>query len=209
MTQPDWAAGIVKVIAREIKRFRTEQGLSAQQLADECKRLGYPIPRSVLANLEIGRRETISVPELLILAQALHIPPIRLLLPLGQHAPAQGDGVPPDLVDVAPGEPRTTAQVLKWLRGDAMDPTYDEADPTVSDFVAHDDEESRWSWCLSMADAIRAGQMDGAPGELERLEEEAERSRQNLIRIRRTMRERGEEPPPVSPRLRVDEARRP
>lgn len=41
------------------------------------------IKRSVLANLESGRRTTISVPELLILADVLGVPPLMLLFPIG------------------------------------------------------------------------------------------------------------------------------
>lgn len=63
--------------------------MSAQQLADECAALGHAIPRSVLANLESGRRETVSVPELLVIAQALNVAPILLLFPLGYEPDAE------------------------------------------------------------------------------------------------------------------------
>jgi hypothetical protein len=41
-----------------------------------------PIPRSVLANFESGRRGTVSVAELLVLAGALDCPPVELIVPL-------------------------------------------------------------------------------------------------------------------------------
>jgi hypothetical protein len=41
-----------------------------------------PIPRSVLANLESGRRDTVSVAEVLVLAAALDIAPIDLICPV-------------------------------------------------------------------------------------------------------------------------------
>lgn len=54
-----------------------------QQLADRTAELGMPIPRSVLANLESGRRETVSAAEVVILAAALDIAPIELISPVG------------------------------------------------------------------------------------------------------------------------------
>lgn len=57
--------------------------MSAQDLADETERLGHPIGRSVLANLENGRRPTLSVAELIVLAKALRVPPLLLLFPVG------------------------------------------------------------------------------------------------------------------------------
>lgn len=60
--------------------------MSAQQLSDRCAELGMDIPRAVLANLENGRRTTISVAELLIVAQALDVPAVQLMFPLGRTA---------------------------------------------------------------------------------------------------------------------------
>ncbi|WP_219413925.1 hypothetical protein [Pseudonocardia nigra] len=82
MNQNEWARGVAAMIAGEMKRRRGR--MSAQRLADRCEELGYAIPRSVLANLESGRRETISVPEWLVLSAALRVPPLLLLFPLGR-----------------------------------------------------------------------------------------------------------------------------
>ena len=75
------------MIAREVRRYREGQGqrprMSAQQLADRTEELGMPIPRSVLANLESGRRETVSVAEVLVLAAALNVAPVELICPVG------------------------------------------------------------------------------------------------------------------------------
>ena len=69
----DWPARVAATVAREVRRYRESQRpkMSAQQLADRTAELGAPIPRSVLANLESGRRETVSVAEILVLAAAL------------------------------------------------------------------------------------------------------------------------------------------
>jgi len=98
---------MVKRIAGEVRRYRLARGMSTQQLADACSDLGLPIKRTVLSNLESGYRETITVPELLVLARALGVPPIRLLFPLGAK---------PKL-EVLPGRTVDTEAAMLWFTG--------------------------------------------------------------------------------------------
>lgn len=98
---------MVKSIAGEIRRYRKARGMSVQQLADECERLGWPIKRTVLSNLESGYRETITVPELVVLARALAVPAIQLLYPLG-IAPT---------VELLPGVELPTEDAARWFTG--------------------------------------------------------------------------------------------
>jgi transcriptional regulator with XRE-family HTH domain len=81
----DWSAEITRLVAREVRRYREQRRpkLSTQQLADRTAELGMPIPRSVLANLESGRRDSVSVAEVLVLAAALDVAPIDLICPVG------------------------------------------------------------------------------------------------------------------------------
>ena len=117
MTQPPpWSARLVRLIAGEVKRWRDRREMSAQQLADACEALGHPIPRSVIANLESGRRETISVPEVVVLAKALEVSPVQLLYPLG---------VDPE-VEALPGRTVDTEAAMRWFTGQD-DPFRDEA----------------------------------------------------------------------------------
>jgi len=81
----EWPTDMARLVAREVRRYRERQRpkMSAQQLADRTAELGMPIPRSVLANLESGRRETVSVAEVLVLAAALNVAPTELICPVG------------------------------------------------------------------------------------------------------------------------------
>ncbi len=45
--------------------------MSAQDLADRCAEIGHPIPRNVIANMESGRRATLPLVDVLVLAEAL------------------------------------------------------------------------------------------------------------------------------------------
>jgi hypothetical protein len=55
--------------------------MSAQDLADETVRLGYPISRSQIANYESGRKHGLDVADLLVLAEALNTAPVALVFP--------------------------------------------------------------------------------------------------------------------------------
>ncbi|HKS47406.1 MAG TPA: helix-turn-helix transcriptional regulator [Amycolatopsis sp.] len=85
MTQNDeWHKHLAEVVATEIKRHRKRRRMSAQRLSDATAELGAPIPRTVLSNFENGRRPTISLAELLVIARALEVPPILLIFPIGR-----------------------------------------------------------------------------------------------------------------------------
>jgi transcriptional regulator with XRE-family HTH domain len=109
MTQDaDWPKGFTAVIAGQVQRIRSERGMSAQQLAEVTTGLGHPVPRSVIANLESGRRDVVSVAELLVLARALGVPPVVLIFPLGKER----------AIEVLPGTVADTWAAAKWLTGE-------------------------------------------------------------------------------------------
>ena len=70
--------------------------------------LGVPIRRSVLANLESGRRSTLSVAELLVLARALGVAPLMLLFPIGAA----------ETIEVLPGEEVPVFAAARWFTGE-------------------------------------------------------------------------------------------
>ncbi len=76
-----WSSRLTRSIAAQIRRYRKQRKWSAQRLSDECANLGLDFPRSTLADLENGRRRSISVAELLVVAKALQVEPADLLPP--------------------------------------------------------------------------------------------------------------------------------
>jgi transcriptional regulator with XRE-family HTH domain len=108
MTQdPDWAEGVHQRIAQAIRSVR-EGRLTAQQLAEETKRLGHPISRSQIANYESGRKQSLDVAELLVIAGALGVSPMSLLFP----------GEPDEQVEMLPDRPTPTLWARAWFGGD-------------------------------------------------------------------------------------------
>jgi transcriptional regulator with XRE-family HTH domain len=102
-----WSQQLTRGIAREIRRHRDRLNLSAQEVSDKSKDLGYPIPRTVIANLESGRRPMITLAELLVLAAVLEVSPIQLIAPAGFV----------DEMQPLPDWEAATIDVLDWLRG--------------------------------------------------------------------------------------------
>ena len=129
--------------------------MSAQQVADECEKRGLPIKRSVLANLESGRRTTLSVPELLILADVLGVPPIVLLFPLGYVS----------RVRVLPGAAATPEQAMGWFGGTlvhADDPASGENSVVL--FSQHAYAVSSWQEARRLAERRRRDAVSSLAG---------------------------------------------
>jgi len=95
------------MMAREIRRHRDRRKLSAQQLADRTAELGSPIPRSVLANLESGRRDAVTVAEVLVLAAALGVAPTELICPVGFD----------EQIELLPGRMADPLSGSRWVSG--------------------------------------------------------------------------------------------
>lgn len=172
MTQP-WAPGLTAAIARQLQRIRAERGMSAQQLADATAELGHPVARSVIANLESGRRDTVSVAELIVLARALRIPPLLLALPIGRAA----------TFELLPGTEVDTWLAAKWFAGDGAFPGESFAgsnNSVIKDFRAQDQALEEWQRSKRRAD----------DGRLRLIEE-------SLERIRADIREWGCDPGPL------------
>jgi len=195
MEQIDWGPRLVRLIAGEIRRLRKERGFSAQGLADRCAELGWPIKRSVLSNLESGYRETITVPELLVLARALGVPPLRLLLPLGHS----------DTVEILPNVDMVTTDALLWLRGGGPD----DSDRTVGYFVGHHKAVGRWSEARWRAREIRRGNLAGNDDDADDYERRAEREANALRGLRDMLRSRGMSPPELPAGLAYIDGERP
>ena len=196
-------------IAGEVRRYRKERGLSGQQLAERCSQLGLEISRATITDLENGRRVSVTVAELLVLAQALAISPLLLVIPLARQ----------DSVEILPGRDVEAWDAARWWRGDGSclgddwgdgSPVLvvDESSP-VRQVVAHADLVFRWS---STRDALRgmalAASQERNPRQLGRLEamrdalEDSQRDlRAEIVAHRAAMRQQGLRPPPLPAEL--------
>lgn len=184
-----WGPRLVEVVAGEVRRHRTRRGMSTQALADACAALGWPIKRTVLSNLESGYRETITVPELFVIAQALEVAPLQLLLPLGNA----------DSVEIRPGVEVSTVDALLWLAGerplpDSLWEGNRESPFAVASFRMHQQHVDRWTR-LRMSE--RRYRDEGKDREAVQIEGDAEQAAEGLLNLRKVMRAAGITPPPL------------
>ncbi|MDQ3465230.1 MAG: helix-turn-helix domain-containing protein [Actinomycetota bacterium] len=79
------------VVAERVRRSRREIGWTVAELAEECRRLGAPsLTVASLGNIERGdrgvrKRREITVDEVFVLAYALGVPPLLMMVPLGEN----------------------------------------------------------------------------------------------------------------------------
>lgn len=123
----EWVDQVMATVAGEVRRRRKELRWSAQDLADRCAEIGHPIPRNVIANMESGRRSTLPLVDVMVLAKALRTYPICLVYPVGyvdrvQRLPLQ--------------DSQPTWDAMRWFTGDVVDDLGAEVD-MLRNFRAH------------------------------------------------------------------------
>ncbi len=157
MTQPPpWPKSLTATIAGQIQRTRVARRMSAQQLAEATAALGYEIPRSVIANLESGRRDAVSIAELVVFAQALKVPPLLLVFPVG-HA---------QTIEVLPNVTADVWAAAKWFTGEGPFPGTENDITVPSDsattYFRHQDELMR-KW-RQLREQVAEASATQAPG---------------------------------------------
>lgn len=99
------------VIADRVGKIREARGMSRDKLAATLQDLGVDWTRLTVNRLEIGRRENITVTELLALCIALQVAPVDLLVP--GHWTDQSYQVTPTASALA-------ENVREWIRGEQI-----------------------------------------------------------------------------------------
>ncbi|MFD5252877.1 transcriptional regulator [Streptomyces bobili] len=194
----EWEDHVMATVAGEVRRRRKELRWSAQDLADRCEEIGYPIPRNVIANMESGRRANLPLVEIMVLAKALRMSPISLIYPVGYV----------DEVRQLPYEdPRPTWDALQWFTGNS--PAEGATDYMLDHFLAHDlelrsalaavksEDYERWK----AKTAANRVQREAAERALARYADQATEAKQELRRHRDAIREAGGTPPHLPPQL--------
>lgn len=90
--------------------------MTAVALSARCAELGLPLDRNVIAKLENGHRNSVTVDEVLVLAAALRVPPSHLLFGVGGAE-----------AEVLPGKRVPAWRAAEWLsdRDGDLDAEYD------------------------------------------------------------------------------------
>ena len=104
----NWNKSVHGGIATAIRDARHGR-FTADQLANETSRLNYPVSCAQIANYESGRKHSLDITELMVLAAALEVPALSLLFP----------GQPNAAVEMLPGRSTTAAQAKTEFVGDS------------------------------------------------------------------------------------------
>ncbi len=113
MANPGWSDELTWAIGDEVTRRRVKRKWSAQQLADRTAELGHAVSVTIVANLANRKRRTrLTVPDWLVLAAALEVPPVLLLTP----------ALPAEEVEVMPGWSVPSMRAYYWITGDGFSP---------------------------------------------------------------------------------------
>lgn len=94
--------------SNRMRHWRTERGMSLQQLVIRLEELGWPISRTALGEIEAGKRH-VKLDEFLAISAALNVAPPAMLLPTV-------DG--PDVTAVTPEVTLPAFALIRWLAGD-------------------------------------------------------------------------------------------
>jgi transcriptional regulator with XRE-family HTH domain len=122
---------LLAATAANVKAWRKEDGLSQEGLAAEFARAGLPVRREVIAKIETGRRDDLTITEVLGAAEALITAPVDLLLPADEDA----------LVQLLPGRPAVSSRTARaWLTGERWPAEWIEQDGALVDV---DDRSAR------------------------------------------------------------------
>ena len=171
----DWPKTVTLDVAREVRRYRKMRELSTDQLAARCAELGSPIHRSVLAKLESGHRENVTVIDLVTLGRALAVPPLVLLYPVGRE----------DDSEAWPGQHVGPWDAAKLFTGEMAWPESDQGELlNVGLFREHDRMLQSWERARERAEHI-VGDDNGIMANVEAA----------LGHVRGRMRDRGLIPP--------------
>lgn len=106
----DFGARLTRQVGKLIKHARNRAGVSAEKLAAMCTEAGLDgVTRNVIASVESGRRGSVSVAELVTIADVLSVPPITLLYPVTI------DPLAPTIT--RPGAPENPVRGANWFSG--------------------------------------------------------------------------------------------
>jgi transcriptional regulator with XRE-family HTH domain len=125
----EWPADWTRVIGRAVKRAREARKLSGEALSQRCTALGYPIARTVIANLENGRRPGANVHEVVILARALDVAPLDLIFPAAWM----------DQVPLLPDAEHDVLAAAQWFAGAGPFPRESWTGSELGPYRAHDE----------------------------------------------------------------------
>lgn len=105
----EWTTRYAAEVGRRLQRLRNGHHLTASALSRKCAELGLPLDRNVIAKLETGHRQSVTLDEILVLAAALGEPPAHLAFGW-------------DTAEILPGRRVQSSTAANWFTGTPLLP---------------------------------------------------------------------------------------
>lgn len=199
----EWSKRVARGVGERVAHYRKRADLTAAMLSGRCADLGLPVDRNVIAKLENGHRNSVTVDEVYVLAAALSVPPVQLLFAVGTAEEG---------AEILPGRHVAAFRAAQWVSGEGPLPgPSDEGVVTIAD--VHDDSPARPLVIYRLADEAftdemraesraRVAENSGHPARADGWREAAERSRQAREGLRRLAASEKIAPPPAEMSIR-------
>lgn len=108
-----WQEDLAARVGRAVKRARKDLGWTAIELSRRCTDLGFPMSRVAISKIESNSRAgKLDLAELIVLAEALDVPPVALIYPY----------LPAGEVEVLPGHFTPSSDAVWWFTGESDSP---------------------------------------------------------------------------------------
>lgn len=104
----EWSVRVTRGVGQRVAYYRNRADLTASMLSARCAELGLPVDRNVVAKLENGHRNSVTVDEVYVLAAALEVPPLLLLFGVGTEETAE----------ILPGNHVPAFWAARWFSGE-------------------------------------------------------------------------------------------
>lgn len=133
-----WQEDLAVRTGQAIAEMRTRRRLTAVDLANRTRELGYPISRVAISKIENGTRAgKLDVAEIIVLARALNVAPVQLIYP----------NLPDGPVEVLPGTVVRAREALLWASGEQNLPAT--VRPGLSDEERREIIRSSGEWSIN------------------------------------------------------------
>jgi transcriptional regulator with XRE-family HTH domain len=146
----EWSVRVAHGIGKRVAYYRSKADLTASMVSARCGELGLPLDRNVIAKIERGHRNSVTVDEVCVLAAALNVAPLQLLFGVGTE----------DEAEPLPGEVREPFRAAQWFTGERPFPGKD--DGAYLDGIADDWGYASGSplWLYRSHSAAEAGERE-------------------------------------------------
>lgn len=181
-----WQLDLSERFGRAVAERRKQLGITAVQLSERTRELGYPVTRSSVARIEGNHRAgKVDMAEVLVLSAALKVPPLALIYPVEPNEPVQ----------ITPGFRRPAQEAALWFDGESYDgPGVEDNDFDAEPLMLVRRHAALRDEFLGVSEAASDAYSSGFQARAKMLAEREEQLYKELVDLRESMKAKGIQP---------------